>query len=313
MIRHILMTSIFLFSSTIIFGQGNSTYDFLRNDIGARSAALGGSFVTSTDDPNLIFYNPAGIATLISSQLSVGYYKHLLDINAGYVSFGTAIPNFGHIGAGIIYMNYGEFERTGEEGQNLGKFGAGEFAFTAGYADLLLEKLNYGFNAKFIYSSIAEVRSSAAALDFGLQYFLIPDRIIIGASLLNFGTQIDPYMNTREDLPLDVKVGASIYPEHLPAVVMISLHKLNEKQDKFLSRFKQFSIGAEFTASPVIKLRFGYNNERRSELKLEHSAGLAGFAVGVGFAKEIYSIDYGYNSFGKVGAMHRISLGLRTE
>ncbi|MDI6765290.1 MAG: type IX secretion system protein PorQ [Bacteroidota bacterium] len=311
--RYFLLTSIFLLSSTIIFGQGNTTYDFLRIDVGARSAALGGSFITSTDDPNLIFYNPAGMATLSSTQLSVGYYKHLLDINAGYVSFGTAIPNFGSVGLGIIYINYGEFERTGEEGRNLGKFGAGEFTFTAGYADILLRKLNYGFNVKFIYSSIAEVHSSAAALDFGLQYFLIPDRIIIGASLLNFGTQIDPYVNTREDLPLDIKIGASIYPEHLPAVVMINLHKLNEEQDNFLTRFKQFSIGVEFTESPVVKLRFGYNNERRSELKLEQSAGLAGFSVGVGFAKDIVSIDYGYNSLGKIGAMHRISLGLRLD
>ncbi len=309
--RYLLLTSVFLICSKIIFGQGNSTYDFLRNDVGARSAALGGSFVTSSDDPNVIYYNPAGIATLTSPTLSFGYYRQILDINSGYLSFGTLIPNFGHVGAGIIYMNYGEFERTGEEGLKLGKFGAGEFAFTTGFADVLLEKMNYGFNFKFIYSSIAEVHSTAAALDFGLQYFLIPNQVIIGASLLNFGTQIDPYINTREKLPLDIKVGASIYPKHLPAVVMINFHKLNE--DEFLNKLKQFSIGVEFTASPIVKLRFGYNNERRSELKIEHSAGLAGFSVGVGFAKDFLSVDYGYNSLGKIGATHRISLGLRTE
>src|SRR6266404_166761 len=100
--------------SHVLYAQTTSTYNFLRNDVGARAAGLGGSFVTAVDDPNAIFYNPAGLATLAQRRVSAGYFQHLLDIKSGYLSFGTEIPNLGYFGAGIVYINYGEFKRTGK-------------------------------------------------------------------------------------------------------------------------------------------------------------------------------------------------------
>jgi hypothetical protein len=305
-----ILIIVVLLSPIFAFGQV-TTYEFFRNDVNPRAAALGGSFITSQDDPNAIFYNPAGLTTLTSKRLSVGFFKHLLDINAGYASFGMEVENFGHVGAGIVYVNYGNFKRTGEEGQYLGDFGAGEFALTAGYAGYLQPRLSYGVNAKLIYSSIAEVSSSAAALDFGMEYVAIPDRFIVAASILNFGTQIDPYGTTREKLPLDFKIGFSVMPEHLPAIVMVDWHKLNQKMDNLFDRFKQFSVGVEFTASPNVQLRLGYNNEDRRELKIEDSAGLAGFSIGAGFLSDKYLIDYAFSSLGRIGSLHRISVGFK--
>lgn len=292
-----------------VAGQGTTTYTFLRDDVGARAAALGGSFVSGTDDPNAIFYNPAAIATLSAQRVSVGFYKHLLDINAGYASFGTEIPELGFVGAGILYENYGQFDRTGEEGQNLGTFGAGDLAVVAGYGSELRPGLKYGASAKFIYSSIAEARSSAAAIDLGLQYAAVPDRVLLGASLLNLGTQLDPYMGTRESLPLDFRIGAALYPEHLPAAIMLEMHTLNEYQDTFTDRFKNFSAGAEFTVSPNVQLRFGYNNQRRRDFDLNGTSGLAGISLGIGISSGSYLIDYSFNSYGEIGAVHRISVG----
>jgi hypothetical protein len=297
--------------SVALFAQGNTVYDFLRNDVGARAAALGGSFLTASDDPNVIFYNPANLTTLTTKRLSVGFFKQLLDINSGYVSFGMDVPDFGFVGAGIIYTNYGNFTARGEEGQDLGTFGAGDFALALGYAGKYNTDLSYGANLKMIYSTIAEYGSYAGAIDLGVNYVIVPGRIIGGASILNLGTQLDPYSNTHENLPLDCKVGIAIFPEHLPASVMIDLHKLNEAQDNFLSHFRQFSIGVEFAASPNVQLRFGYNNEQRQEWKLNNSSGLAGFSIGGGFISDVYVVDYAYNSMGKIGSLHRINLGLK--
>ncbi len=307
--RCLVLALLTIAAGSFAAAQGTSTYDFLRLDEGARAAALGGSFTASTDDPNAIFYNPAGLATLSARRISVGFFKHLMDINAGYASFGTEIPQLGFVGGGIEYINYGEFKRTGEEGQDLGTFSAGELALSAGYAGQLQEGLLYGANAKFIYSSIAEVASTAAAIDLGLQYAAVPGRLLVGASLMNLGTQIEPYVNTREDLPLDFKIGAAIYPEHLPAAIMVDFHKLNEFQDNFGDRLKQFSVGAEFTVSPNVFLRFGYNNEQRQELKVGSSSGLSGLSIGGGIATGSYTIDYAFTSYGDIGGVHRISVG----
>jgi hypothetical protein len=56
MTRYFCAALFLLFGSGIIFSQ--NTYDFLRLDISPRTAAIGGSFVAGTDDPNVMFYNP---------------------------------------------------------------------------------------------------------------------------------------------------------------------------------------------------------------------------------------------------------------
>jgi hypothetical protein len=151
---------------------------------------------------------------------------------------------------------------------------------------------------------------SGAALDFGLQYAVLPGSVLAGISLLNAGTEITPYVNTRESLPLDLCFGASIFPEHLPATIFVGLHRLSDSYDDFGSRFKQFTIGAEFTASESVLLRFGYNNQRRQDFKIGSSgAGLAGLSLGIGISTGAYTIDYAFTSLGSVGGFHRFSVG----
>lgn len=300
-----------IFISVIAFTQlvaGNGTYDFLRNDVSARAAALGGGMMTMTDDPATIFYNPAGLGTLNGTRMSFGFFKHLLDINSGYASYGAQISNLGYVGAGVQYVNYGDFNGVGTEGQDLGMFSANEFAITIGYAGELEGGLHYGANMKFIHSSIAGYSSSGAAVDLGVQFIAVRDRLLLGASLSNLGTQFNPYINTKEDLPLDLTVGASIYPEHLPAVLTINFHHLNDREDKFTDHLKAFSVGAELSPAPNLQLRVGYNNERRQELKIGSSSGFTGLSVGGGVSAGSYIIDYSYTSYGSIGAMHRVSV-----
>ncbi len=299
---------LFCFFTPRLFAGG--TYDFLRQDVSARAAALGGNFVSVTNDPNTIFYNPAGLATLDNTQLSFGYFKHLLDINTGHASYATTINGLGNVGLGLLYSNYGEFQMTGEEGQDLGIFNAGDFAALLGYGAEMENGLQYGVNSKFIFSSIAGYQSTAVAVDLGVRYVVSPGSFIVGASVLNIGTQLDPYINTRENLPLNVQVGGTVYPEHIPAAISVGFTKLNEQQDNILDRFKSFVVGVEFTASENVAIRFGYNNEKRRELKLGTSSGLAGFSIGAGFRADLYMIDYAFNSLGKVGSLHRVSLGI---
>ena len=287
----------------------NSTYNFLRNDVSARSAAMAGSFVSIRNDVNAIFTNPAGLASITRTQASFGYFKHLLDINAGYASYAQELSGVGMVGIGINYVNYGTFDETDALANKLGTFGAGDLAVSLGFADQIDENLSYGVAGKFIYSSIADARSSAIAADIGLLYF-VPgaNPVSFGVSLLNIGTQLNPYIDTRESLPFEVKVGATIKPQHLPLLLSFNIHKLNETQDDLISHFKAFSLGGEFTLSKELRFRFGYHNERRRELKLGSSSGLAGFSFGAGLVLETLRFDYAYSSLGKIGSLNRITV-----
>lgn len=296
---------------TIIFftdSFAQNTYEFLRLDMSARAGALGGSFVANNDDADVIFYNPAGLSLLKDSPISFSFLKHLLDINLASLSYSTEMDGLGRVGAALMYVNYGSFDEADEFGTRTGEFAANELAVVVGYSNMLDENFYYGANAKIIYSGIADRSSTAAAVDLGLHYAAPTNDFNVGISILNLGTQVSSYYKTKEDLPLDIAIGGAVQLKHLPLKLSADIHKLNEDRENFGDRFKAFNVGAEFTLSKVLKLRFGYNNERRTELKVGTTAGIAGFNVGLGAKISEYNFDYGYSSFGLIGGFHRISI-----
>lgn len=305
--RVLLITLIsFLFAGKF---QAQSTYDFLRLDLNPRAAALAGSFVANNDDPNVIFYNPAGINSLENIPVSFSYVNYLMDINLGGLALSRDFEGIGHFAFGINYINYGSFTRADEFANRMGEFRAGDVAFVLGYGNKLDENFYYGANVKFIYSGIDNISSSAVGFDLGLQYIIPDQQLVFGISALNMGTQLKSYFSThKESLPLDLKFGVSKKMAHIPLRLYLSLNKLNEEQDSFAERLSIFSLGAEFNLSKVLRLRLGYDNEKRKELKVGTSTGLAGFNIGVGALIGGYNFDYSYTSFGFIGSLNRIGI-----
>lgn len=305
----IFVLSIFLIFNNC-FSQSKSTYDFLRLDIGARASALGGSFNSTTNDVNSIYYNPAALSTLTNKQASLGFFKYLMDINSGNVAYSQKYKNLGYFGAGIRYVNYGSFDKYDEESNSLGTFSANDLAISLGYANVYKDNFNYGFNLKFIYSNIANYSSTAIAADLGVLYTLPTSMWNFGLSLLNAGAQLSKYNSTKEDLPLDLRLGVSKKLEHLPLTVHFDLNNLNSNEDKFFDRFKNLSVGGEFEFNENVRFRIGYNNAQRQNLKTGSSLGMSGFSGGLGVKfLQNYSFDYAFNSMGKIGSTHRIDVG----
>lgn len=288
--------------------QDITAYDFLRVPMNARAAALGNTFMTMRGDVTSVFSNPGALASLESPSASIGFFKHLLDVNAGYVAYGQQFEGIGAVSAGIVYMDYGSFEETDRFGDRTGReFGAGDLAVTFGYGRAA-GNLSYGAALKFIYSSIEDYSSAAAAADLGVSYHFPEQQLVLAAGVLNLGTQLGTYAGIDEDLPLDVRVGVGKKLEHLPLNIMLEFHKLNESTDAFFDRFSNYSIGGEFDLSGALKARVGYYNEMRRELKIGNTAKLAGFSGGFGLRIATYAFDYAYNSLGEIGALHRFSL-----
>jgi len=298
---------IYISTASITLGQ-TTTYDFLRIDMSARAAALGGSFVTNNDDVDVLFFNPAGLGFLEKDPVSFSFVKHLLDINLFSLTYSTEFENIGRFGAGVQYINYGSFDEADVNGNITGEFNAGELAFLLSYTNKFMNDFYYGANAKFIYSSIADQSSSAIGLDLGVNYEFPEIMLNLGASILNIGTQISSYTDLKEDLPLDVLIGVSKRLERLPVRLSLDFHNLNQDREEFYQRFKGFSIGAEFYLSEVFTLRFGYDNERREDFKLGSSAGIAGFNGGLGVNISEYKFSYAYSSLGTVGALQSLTL-----
>ena len=298
-------TSIIIILATLATTQmfAQSTYDFLRIDMSPRAAALGGTYVSNANDPDVIFYNPAGFKTIENIPVSFSFVKHLMDINSASLSSSFEIGGLGKFGAAIQYINYGNFDKADEFGNKSGNFSAGDISLLIGYANSLAENFYYGINFKYIYSNIDEFSSSGLAGDIGLQYLIPESGWNFGFSVLNLGSQLTYYSYTKENIPTSVQLGFSKKLAHTPLQLFFSLNRLNAE-----NRFDYFNAGVEFTLSKVIQLRFGFDNNKRKEQKIGSSSGMAGFSFGLGVNLSSYKFNYAYSSLGSIGAMHRIGI-----
>lgn len=295
-----------------VFAQSEiPAFDFLRVETGAKASSLAGAFDTYTDDPNAMFYNPASLSTITNNKVSAGFGKYLLDMNFGTLAYAQKYKDIGWFGIGVKYFDYGSFDRADESGTPTGEtFNANDLMVSVGYGNFIYERINYGITVKYIYSGIAEYKSSAIAMDFGMQYHMPESQLSLSFGVNNLGAQLSSYINTKEKLPLDIRVGISKRLEHTPVRLNVTFSKLNESREKLIQHIKAFSIGAEFIFSDYVSARLGYDNESRQDMKLGTSLGISGFSTGLGirFADK-YVFDYSLNSLGKVGSTHRVNLG----
>src|SRR5258706_11148153 len=65
---------------------GTSSGTFLRIGIGARAAGLGESFVAVANDPSAIYWNPAGLASLLRKEIAVSHIDWPGDVNYEHVT-----------------------------------------------------------------------------------------------------------------------------------------------------------------------------------------------------------------------------------
>lgn len=310
-----------LLLTTSAFAQ-RGLYSFLRDDASARAAALAGSFVAVHDDPSALFYNPAAIASAEDNQLSVTFFKHVQDINSGFAVYNTSLQTLGvqssspvakgSVAVGVNYVNYGSFQRLDRNGLPAGSnFGGGDIALSLGYANELDSNWFYGVAVKYINNRLDNVSAAAIAVDAGMLYRIPKANVNIGLSVLNAGAQIATVNGAQEALPLDVRLGVNHRLRGLPLLLNVTLTRLADNVPVFTDRFLNFAIGGEFYFGNVVRVRVGYDNQRRREIAADAQPRLAGFSGGVGIALDKFSFDYALTSLGMPGDVHRFSLNVR--
>lgn len=308
--KKIILLSYLLFSTGLIAGTGTSGFEFLRTDFSARSAGMGGAFVAMRGDLNSFFHNPAGLAFIQERQFTFNYVSYLLDINGGQAGYTQRLPQLGQISAAIIYLDYGAFDETNEFAEKTGRsYSANDFTIAVSYADDLEEYFTYGVTLKYVNSKIDVWSANALAFDFGLIYEApFEEDLFFGISLLNVGKTMSAFVDTKESLPLSLRLGFAKKLAHLPLEFNASLNDLNVSEETIWDRLKKFSVGGEFTLSAMLRLRLGYDNDLHQGLETGKGAGFAGVSLGFGLIWNDYRFDYSFSSFGDLGTTHRFGI-----
>ena len=323
MVKKIACT-VLLLTNLVGFAQigGRSVYQFLNLVTSPRQAALGGKTITIYDsDVNQAHFNPATINAEMDNKLALNYGSYF-----GEVTYGTAAYAYTYdrhlqtFHAGVNYVNYGSFDGYDENGQQTSNFTGSEIALSFGYAyNVPFTDFYIGANAKLISSTLESYNSFGAAIDIGGLF--IDERNDVNWALVirNIGTQITPYAETREKLPLEVLVGVSQLMENVPIRWHLTLENMQqwniafsnpnraegsldggstpEKVSVFNNALRHVVVGAELFPDKGFNIRLGYNFRRAEELRILEQRNFSGISVGIGLKIRKLKFNYSYSRY----------------
>ena len=338
------MTKLTLFLLTLLFLIGNvMTQDldvskvgitaapFLEIGVGARAIGMGGAVVANANDASALYWNPAGIAGAKNMQFLAMHTNWIADMEFNYAGFTFPLGALGTMGASITVLNYGNMNvRTIDQPEGTGEiFNALDLSAGLSYARSLTDRFSIGFNAKFIHQSIWHESAQGFAVDFGTLFVTGLNGLRIGASLLNFGT--DMRMEGKDVLVFyDVDPGALGNNDRVPAnlqtedwplpltfqfglamdVIKNDMNIVTLAVDAVhpYDNTESINLGAEYGFRKTLFLRAGYR-----DLMLRD--GEQGVTFGIGFSNRFLDnfsiqLDYAYADFGRLDNAQHLSLSV---
>ena len=299
-----------LLSAVHGYGQigGKKVFEFLNLPTNARSAALGGVVISTTEnDATMFLANPALLNDADHNYLSVSHLGFYADIKYNTFTYSRKIDKLGIMGFGIQRMSYGEFESYDPSGNSIGKFDAAETAITISNSHLI-GPFSLGVNLKFVQYSIYTFSASGLLMDFGGLYRHPEKELSVGLHVKSLGILLSDYSETSVgSLPLDVQVGVTFKPEFMPFRFTFTAYNLNRENTAYFDKnitdeddspgqvdkiFRHINVGTEVVLSKNFNIRLGYNHLLRKELILRETSGGAGFNFGFMVRVNAFELAY---------------------
>lgn len=233
-LRLMLISAMFGAFASVSYAQGEAAVPFLLLAPDSRAGGIGESGSGLADNSAAIFWNPAGIAFLSGTEVSITHSNWLpqfnLDLFYDYLTFRQYIDDLGgSVTASITYMNFGEFVRTGEADPTpLGTFRSFDAALTLGYATKVSSDWGLGFNFRIIHSRLSDQsvgeeqgKGVATSVSFDVatmwrpKNFVIPlidenigGKFSLGINLSNMGPKIYYIDKAQADpIPTNFRLG----------------------------------------------------------------------------------------------------------
>ena len=174
-----------LISSVLIFGLslcqdppdppdavtkvGTSAANWLKVESGTRGIAMGGSQVASGRGISGVYYNPASIGFIKSSEVYYSKSNYLAGITHNTIGYGTRLSPTDYFGMHLFYLDSGDMEVTTVPSPN----GTGEMfsvldiSLRLIYGKQLTDRLRIGGSIKYIREKIYTTQMQSFVFDLG--------------------------------------------------------------------------------------------------------------------------------------------------
>ncbi|MGI4870989.1 MAG: type IX secretion system protein PorQ [Janthinobacterium lividum] len=305
---------------------GRSAFTFLELPPSAQLAAQGSMSASArSSDPTQFFASPALLNADMDHTAAASYVAYVTDIRQSTAAYAFNTEKRGRFGLGLTYLNYGSFESFDAMGNSLGSFSVNEYALAA--ADSYTKgKFTFGLTGKLAVSGIAGNRAVGLAADAGVLFKPTAQDFTVGLVVKNAGYMLKPYIaGSREPLPLDVQLGSTIKPEHMPLRFTLTAHHLHKWDIQYLdpnargtldannnevkptfnwadNLARHFTFAAELLLGKGLNLRLGYNHLQGRELRLDNTGGGAGFSYGAMVRIAQFQLDYTHATLQAAGS-----------
>ena len=203
--KFIFYIILFIFSSSFSWSQtlfpilggqraGTSVFTFLNIGVSARATGMGEAVVALNQDATSIHYNPAIVAQLDQTEISVSQIQWPADIFYDYFSLSHRLKGRHYIGlnGGILHMK--PMPETNEYfPDGTGNYFSYQDRFLgATYGAKMTDRFSFGVTLKYVAEDLAEYKMSTVLMDLGTFYWTGYGSLRFCASLSNFGKQIAP-------------------------------------------------------------------------------------------------------------------------
>ncbi len=308
---------------------------FLSYGAGARSLAMGKTFVGVADDASTTYWNPAGLATLQKPELTALYAS--MYEQTGY-SFAAGVypiktdgglqsavggKNLGTIGVALVNLGSRGFQLRDEYNDEVGEGGVSESAAILSYGTKLPlavrgSQLAVGANLKIVNQNVDTKSDTGYGVDLGFLWKPVSSSLPanIGGQAqsavsglnkylnplsigLNIQNIIAPRLKLSEDTdkyPLSTTLGFSYRFFNNNLLTAVDLNKTENRQVKL-------HVGAEYTFVKMLAFRAGIDETE--------------ITTGLGFKWQNYSLDYAFayhdawKGYEDLGMSHRFGMTVK--
>ena len=292
----LLMISIMLLSSSATAAG----LAFLKVDVGARAAGMGGAFVAAADDISSIWCNPAGLSMIKTEEITIHHQDWLQDTR--YECLGYAYPTQNlTLGISLNHLSSNHIpEILRDVADNpcpTGRlFGVSDMSGMFVVSKQVNKDTSIGIGLKYLQEQLDNNTANAGALDLGCLY-TSDNSFCLALSIQNIGSKMQMNKN-KFALPMMYRTGVAWKTES--SVVGIEINKASDRELRGCA-------GVELKINDPITVRCGYqfltDNAHGSFKGMPDRVSL-GFGVKIGQT----TIDYAFAPYGVLEDTHRVSV-----
>ena len=303
---------------------GIAAFQFLKIGAGARGTALGESFVAVANDASALYWNPAGLAQFTDNEFFVAHTWYVVDLDHDYLGGVYHLSSNDAVGFSITSLRTEDMEITTET-QPFGTgryFSFGDIALGLTYARKMTDQFSFGVTARYVEETLDILKMRGVLIDLGTYYWTGIGSSRFAVVVSNFGSDVAPSGNVTLyngstvssfqsfSPPTQFKLGFAFEPMQTDEQRVTASIELNHPNDNA----ENIHLGMEMEWRKLFSLRVGTKRTIGEPLFGEDNSSSASFTAGFGLnapiAEKNFVFDYAFQNYGKLGVVHKISLGV---